>query len=216
MRKLIQHNLEYHKTLDHFQIYLKDRNELSESILDNHNFSNGQFSTLLTEDADLSKLYDFNIGHILPANPTEEIIIDGFDEPFQGEWVNSLDVEFSHFLFEKMKKKKFLSCLMEDLIQSPKDPHVDLYHQIGLHHRSHIFYLINHINLDYKTVRAAIKECSSAWHFVSVLFDQGNQIYINKKISKTNFIHICSDINSIIIGAYDGESYLIWEKDSKL
>ncbi len=211
MKKLIQHELNFEKTAIHFENYLSERHHLATALKNNIDFRRGHFYTLLTKDADLSRIYKFEIGEIIPQNPVEEIYIESLDKTFMGRWINSIKDEFSDYLYKKMRNYH-LACLMEDLIQSPTDPHVNLYHQIGLHFGEEIFYLITQKNLTKSLVKKALKECGG-WDCIAALFTLNNFELNNKEIKEGDFLKICSNISMISISAYDGEGYLIWEKN---
>lgn len=212
MRKLIPHELKFDQTETHFKEYLDGRHSLADALRKSIDFTQGHFYTFLTEDADLSKIYKFEIGHILPPNPIEDIYVESLGKTFKGERINSIKEELSDFIYQKITNSS-LSFLAEDLLRTPKDPHIDLYHKIGLSFRNEIFYLVTQENLTKELVVATLKKCSH-WQFVSSLFDMNGIEFKNKKISKNDFLKICSNTRLIIIGAYDGEGYLIWEKNS--
>ena len=212
MRKLIKHSLEFNKTLAYFLEYLEDRNKLSETLLNYHDFTKGCFYTLLTKDADISKLYQFNIGGILPHNPTQEIYIESIGKTFQGEIINTINAELSELIYIILKSKKNLNFLMEELILSLFDKPIDLYKNIGMHFSDEIFYLISQKKITRNLIIQAIKECKYAWHFVSIIFEQKKLNFTNKEIKKDDFLQICSKVSFVIVGAYDGEGYVFWEK----
>ncbi len=213
MRKVIKYCLNHETTLNYFKNYFTKRNELSKSILNFIDFNKGHFYTLLPEDADISKLYQFEFGKILPSNPTEKIHINKLGT-FQGEWVNSIDEELVEWIYDKLQYKK-LACLMENLIQEPTDPHMDLYRSIGIHYNKEVFYLISQNDFAKELIKKALNECSCAWHFVSVIFDLNKLNFNNKQITQKDFINVCANTLIIIIGAYDGEGYVFWEKQNK-
>lgn len=214
MRKLIQYDLEFDQIETYFKKYLYDRHKLSDELRKNIDFAKGHFYTLLTEDADLSRLYKFEVGEIIPQNPIGEIYIESLGGTFTGRWVNSLDEELSHFIYEKIKNNHF-SFLVEDLIQSSTDPEiVDLYHQVGVYFGEEVFYLITEKNLKKEFVDQIFKECG-CWDLIGVLFDKNNIEFINKEIKGKDFSTICSHASIIIISAYDGEGYLIWERNKR-
>jgi hypothetical protein len=212
MRKLIKHTLEFNKTLEYFLEYLEERHKLSDTLLKYHDFTQGSFYTLLTKDANIAKLYQFNIGGILPHNHTHEIYIESLGKSFQGEIVNNLDIELSQFIYSTLRTNKNLAFLMEELILSLMDKHIDLYNVIGKHFENELFYLISQNNLTKSLVTQSIKECSYAWHFVSVLFEQKKMNFTKKEIKHEDFLQICSKVSFVIVGAYDGEGYVFWEK----
>lgn len=210
MKKLVQYDLDFDQTERYFQKYLDQRNSLSNALKKNIDFSKGHFYTLLTEDADISRLYEFEIGHILPPNPIEDIYVSSLKKTFKGQRINSIKNEFSTYLYEKIKSCH-LACLMEDLIQSPTDPHVHLYHQIGRRFGEEVFYLITQKNLTKNLIKKSVKECSG-WDFVAAVFTMNNFDLKNQEIKENDFSLICFNTSMVIISAYDAEGYLIWEK----
>ncbi len=210
IRKLIQYELDFNKTEIYFKEYLIQKHYLFDALRSNTSFRKGNFYTLLTEDADLAKLHEFEIGHILPPNPIEDVYISSLGRTFKGEPVNSIDHEFVYFIYEIIKNKH-ISLLAEDFVASPTDPHIDLYYKIGLHLGEEVFYLITPENLTKTLIKKLFKTCGS-WFFIAALFDMNNLDFKNKEIKESDFLKICSNTSMIIISAYDGEGYLIWEK----
>ncbi len=210
IRKLIQYELDFNKTETYFKEYLCQKHHLFNALRSNISFSKGHFYTLLTEDADLTKLHEFEIGHILPPNPIEDVYISSLGRTFKGEPVNSIRNEFIYFIYELIKNKN-ISLLSEDFVASPTDPHIDLYHKIGLHLGEEVFYLITPENLTKTLLKKLFNTCGG-WFFIAALFAMNGLDFKNKEIKESDFLKICSNTSMIIISAYDGEGYLIWEK----
>src|ERR1700722_11302209 len=69
MKKLIRHELEFEQTLKYVQETIGNANELSIELLRVINFKNGVFFTLLPDDANIERIYEFVRGIVLVQNP---------------------------------------------------------------------------------------------------------------------------------------------------
>jgi hypothetical protein len=69
MQKLFKHPLEFERLYSYFKDRLEKANELSSEVLNQVNFHDGYFFTLLPDDANLERIYELEGGLVLPQNP---------------------------------------------------------------------------------------------------------------------------------------------------
>ena len=73
-------------------------------------------------------------------------------------------------------------------------------------------YFINLINADFNLILKAIRNANAFWHCLCVLTEVPLNSVKNNELTSIKIEEICQKIKVIIIGAYDGEGYLFWEK----
>ena len=218
IRTLKKYMLDNEPALQYFQNILEGGNILSEKLLKDNDFDKGIFYTFLPDDAVVDYLYRFKYGGIIPAIPCGNekcYTSDGLEFiPKQVFTTTSETCDFiEKYIQKKMKKKCYLSCVFEEVIQTPSDPHVGLYNTHGVLFEDKIYYLIKPKQTTFDIILESIEESDAMYHLLGILtetntdnFSQGN------KLSIENIEQFVLDTKMIIVGAYDGEGYLFWEK----
>lgn len=119
MRPLKEHSLDFNISLDYFTESLKDVNQLSNAILEYVNFKEGDFFTLLPDEANIDRIYKFSEGGILRRGKMTKITVLNFT--YNTEIINSIKEEMSSYLYRLIKKIKnqrwFLMLLIYQLTQ---------------------------------------------------------------------------------------------------
>ena len=93
LRKLNRYNLDFKKANEYFDFIFGGGNTLSSKLQTELNFENGQFFTLLPDDADFSALYEFERGWILPQNPTHFTYDEQGNRKGSYTWIPKLNYE---------------------------------------------------------------------------------------------------------------------------
>ncbi len=206
-----KYDLDFEKTMDYFNSIMEGGNTLSLELKRNLCFENGQFFTLLPEDANFEDLYDFWGGWILPQNPT----FDQFDKlgKKSGSYtlIPTLDMEISNFICEKMLLHPNYVCLFEDVVRQLSDPHLEFFHQYGFLYLEEIYFLLNKDNVTSELIRSTINQSGVIWHTLFMLSFADNSKIIEKNITIDGIKEFCLNTRMLIIGAYDGEGYVFWE-----
>jgi hypothetical protein len=214
VRKVKQYYLDFDKSLSYFKNCLEDANTLSTEILKKINFSEGSFFTILPEEAILSRIYEFPYGGIIPPKPYGKKLykIPGTNQKFHPQQVVTLINEFVNYIVNVIDTNKKLSCVFEDVIKSPDDLHLELFNINGLRFENEIYYLIDAENNSDELILKTINEADAMWHFLCVLTQTKFDRKKKQWLTLDEIEEICKCIKTIIIGAYDGEGYVFWEK----
>lgn len=207
MNSVIEHQLEFERTFSYFKEILEGGNELSLEILQITNFNQGNFYTLLPQNADFSKIYNFYEGHIL--NYGEQINNNKF------EWVVNLDKKICDFIYNKIKESESLACVFEEVIRNKNDHLSDEITAScsAFFTEKNVYYFLNSNSLSYSLINSCISNANSIWHFLCVLTDYQYNMK-KKEIDLADIHNIVLGAHIIIVGAYDREGYVIWEKMS--
>jgi hypothetical protein len=204
MVELKRYDLDFDKSSKYFIDHINSGKFLSEKIVKTINFQDGSFFTLLPENANLEYLYNFPFGGILKGS------VRVFNTPFSNAWsVPNIDKELSEFISIFLKASIDRISVFEDVIRKPKDPHVGGIHGIDVKLYGDEIYYFAKSNASENSILEAIQVTGVVWHFLAVL-TQGN---IPSKLSEQDFDTICENLSYVIAGAYDGEGYIIWERN---
>ena len=216
-RKLNKYILNFKKAYKYVLKVLEDGNQLSFELIKNINFKQGHFFTLLPEEADLSKIHQFFFGGIIPPKDVgyKSVILKNSTRRFTPLQVLVLRNELVQFIDDFLNLNKESACIFENVIKLISDPQNEFYRNYGMFFDKNIYYKILSSQRDKDIILQGIKENEEAWHFLCVLIDLQQDDFINKKLTLRKIRKISIKTKIIIVGAYDGEGYVFWEKDEE-
>lgn len=209
-KDLTRYNLEYKKSMVYLSDQLLAGNTLSHELLNMLNFGKGQFYTLLPNDAALEKIYEFSSGGVLPQNEILEGVNNSGQKYYYSE-TPTIKNELSEFIMKKMMRKDTSICLFEDVVRLPTYPHLEFFHKYGLVYSNEIYYFLRKDMACEETIISAINKANSLWHLLFIVTELEDSDSIEQSISLENIRSFCCKIKLLILGAYDGEAYLLWE-----
>ncbi|MFZ0564655.1 MAG: hypothetical protein WAM28_00435 [Chlamydiales bacterium] len=108
MRQLHKHVLDFDADWKFTYDSLDDVNKLSSKLLDLLDFKSGNFFTLLPEEANIKKLYEFKTGLILPQSE-ESYYVNGKKSTFTR--IPTIDEEIPDSILNEIKLKD-LCCIV--------------------------------------------------------------------------------------------------------
>jgi hypothetical protein len=193
MQKLKRYDLEFNSTLKHLEICCKGVNILCEQLL-NLNFALGTFFTLLPNKIDVTKLLEFQWG---------------------GK-TKSLKDEVSYFIQKQISVNEDWSCIFDDFDADFKDKNGNsLYGLCGLHLNDQIYYCVNKNNSTSALISKCMQYSDAGWHSVCVLTSANLCDIIDQKLTLSKAREIANKTQMLILGAYDGEGYIFWERNNE-
>ena len=211
MRELIKYKLDFSKTLNFFKDRMNGGNCLNSLLFENTNLNKGSFYTLLPKEANITCIYEFSCGGILPSNPVEDIYVKGLNETFKGEKINSIAVEIAFYIDQIISLNSNLSCIFDDVSSTYNSDYQDpLFLLHGVHYKKEIYYIITEKKSSSELIYECLKSSNAFWHSLGLIFE-GSLNDINLTLDKMKYI--CLKTKLIFVGAYDGEGYVFWEKD---
>jgi len=210
MRKMLKIPLKRKKTTDYIFSQLRDGNLLSKTILSKVNFESGKFYVLLPSDAFIDKIYAFSLGGIIPSTPCgkDRYYVHCLNEEVIPKQVITTDKELSSFIFQFLSKNENHVAILEDVISKASDPYLKKISSDLILNGDEVYYLLN-CHVTEADVRCKVRLATQAWHFVGLL--SSYQFKCNTALEF--FESLCEYCQYVIIGAYDGEGYLIWERN---
>jgi hypothetical protein len=206
-RKIIKKDLDFSQTLQYFTDHIDGGGFLERCLLQEINFLDGHFFILLPEDAKMGQLYRFEEGGINPvvtSNEAHYVKRIGSFTPNR-QVVTSLEVSQAVKLLLENNSESFAFC--EDVIQSPKDPHVEI-PNIDIHfYEDHVYYSLYSTN-SLEEIHKVIRRTDNTWHSLIVLSSVPKLV---RNLNKKDFSSVCLNIQHIITSAHDSENFIFWE-----
>jgi len=215
VKKLYRHELDFDRTIEFVKDNLTDINALSTELLKLVDFRSGAFFTLLTSGSDLDRLHEFKGGVVLPQNPIEFTEKNGKKSFFQK--VPTVEKELCEFILHKLNFNPKLSCVFDEVTLDPDDRSLKaLYEKKCVYlYENEVIYVIKENNKNFEVIQNCMDKSFSFWHSVGVL-TEADFFTDSNVLSLEDIQTICKNTKMIIISAYDGEAYVLWEKNLKI
>lgn len=203
MRDFIKHNLDYEKTIPYVKACLKDGNFACAQILNTLDFSLGTFFTYLRPQSDLSLLYQFETGGISPKIDPKSYKPSDFN----------IDSYLANYLNDRINQSKNNLCVFEDVLSFWDDKHLLPLKNKNLVYKfkNEIYYILDDFNSEIATIKNCINTADALWHFVCFLTSSKDFKKHHDELTSHDLTNLAQSIDALIIGAYDGESYVFWE-----
>jgi hypothetical protein len=210
-KKLNKYILDFLSSWEFTQENLEEVNTLSIQLLKLLDFKNGHYFTLLPEDANFERIHNFKTGLILPQYPIQECIIKGKKSTFAR--IPDIEKEVSQLLFKETRLNKYLSYIFDDVKGRASDDWSNYSYDIHpMFYGQDVYFLLNEDNLSVTNIKRSLRKSLSFWHSLCVITtaDFSN---VERNLSLEKIQEVCQNVELVIIGAYDGEGYIFWEKN---
>jgi hypothetical protein len=185
---------------------LNDGKSLSKAVLEQIDFAEGSFFSLLNHLADKTKIYHFDRGSILPPSKLESVIFR--EDKYSARKKLDSSVELATYLENKIDSN--LCCYFEDVVHEKNDPINHVYKNHVLYFGDDINLFLNGHDFSKEMTLKLIHYSDAQWHYMNIISkeDPGN----SNELSEKKIMKIAEHSTQIIFGAYDMEGYVIWER----
>ncbi len=191
MSALKIHVLEKGLTLPYLQENLTDTNSLSEAVFKYVNFDGGSFFTLLKQEVPIEQLYQFKWGGV----------------------GGSTRKQISDVILKKLQEESNSICIFDDVGGSYKEPYNDsLFMQVGIHFNEEIYYFINPRDASKELLDVCLYASGGGWHSLCLVSEYGNHFHQGQNLTESDMCNLAKMATCIVIGAYDSEGFVFWEK----
>jgi hypothetical protein len=208
MNRLFRYPLRYEFLYPYFKDILEGANTLSDELINMVNFDQGDFFTLLPNEINLERIYEFKMGGILPQY--EEIYNENGSSY---QYIPNIDNELSEYIASLLHDSAS-TCIIDDVLREYNNPHLEYFRmkRLLLKHKNELYYKINADQANPHDIKKCLGKSTAFWHSLCILtcasFDDIDETLTLKKIKE-----ICLKTYLIIVGAYDGEGYVFWERN---
>lgn len=185
---------------------LHDGNTLSKVLLQRVSFDKGRYFALLHPSADPSKIYKFRVGGILPLNPLETVTV-GEKHYLGRKKANSVSC-LAEYLINAMQLKG--CCYFEDLVHQKEDPIAVKYKKNTLYYRDEPYLFVQNEDFCIESIMKVIQYADAQWRYMNVVSEEfpGFSLDITEeKLQKIALETVC-----LVLGAYDMEGFIVWER----
>jgi len=130
--------------------------------------------------------------------------------------VPTVKEELSDFIYHKISSNLKLSCIFDEVTLDPDDSSLEeFYEKKSVYlYKNEIIYVVREPNKNHEFISDCIWNSFSFWHSVGVLTDADCFETDSNILSLDDIQAICKNAEMILISAYDGEAYVLWEKIS--
>lgn len=176
------------------------------------NLTEGNISVFLPSELSDEQLYNFTRGGIFSSD--SEPIATGRGDGTYLFKKKSMIPELSDFIFETLSKNKRYWCVLDDVMMAPGDNDLEGLKESFNEVEQEIYHIVNQINLDNTLLLKIINAVNVSWHFLCVVVELSEYQNMNndRVLSEKVFLSFLDEVRMVIIGAYDGEGFIVWEK----
>ena len=190
MTKLKKYELNNELAYQYYRECLEGTNELSNEIVSSIDFKSGTFFTFLNDNIDHKNLYEFSYGGVAKngRNKVRDLILAAVRN---NEPITAIFDAYNH-----------------EYIKEYDEP---LFMQFGMYYENEVYYTLVKETVSPEIVDECLYFSNTFWHSLCVL----SEVHLNlneKKLSREQIKDICLKTKLVIVGAYDAESYVFWER----
>lgn len=212
MSKIIRYELDS-EAISYIKEHLSLGKQLSKLLLGIHNFEKGKVVTFADESVDSISLRSLNTGGIILPHDHGQEITDSSGKQWRIVEKPNMNKELETLIGDYLHKDDDRVVVFEDALAHASDPNVPA----NLKYRTFdndVYYLLESDDQCSESIGETLKEAQS-WLFICVLtssvrFKRGG--LENRHLSKDDLRQFAERAIAIVIGAYDGEGFIIWEK----
>jgi hypothetical protein len=204
-------------SIDYIRKHLSYGLTISKYILNLLNLDEGQVVTGLPEDTAIEKLYDFEHGGILASELKTMPIYRVQDK--NGKYFTMQRVPRA-FPFVLDTVNRFLKggvsrlLILEDANAKSTDPVIQKYGSPIWTFQSEVYHLVFGIPSN-EEIKSTINKSDSLWTLVGFMTSLPKEEHfpLKKEISLETIEMLAENTQKILVGAYDGEGFLIWQRE---
>lgn len=201
------------EAIEYIKDILKNGKTLSNCLLQDCDLDRGRVITYLPIDVNEEEAKKFKFGGKIKASPESIIYKPGtIAVPIPN--TNGCLVKIIQDFLDNGDGNL---CIFEDVTSIPSDPGISLKDTRIFIYQNEVYYVLFSKDADAKDrIDDTIWDSDSHWHFVCAMTSAPHDscFFRNKKnINANDLKTLAESAKKIAIGAYDGESYLIWSKE---
>lgn len=191
--------------------YIKKRlsagKTIGQLLLNKIDFSLGTIHTMLPHNIDVNSLIRFEEGGKIEVSENEFIYTEGLRiRPVYNTdgWLESKILNF-------LERENGI-CVFENSLAQLEDPWLASRKSRIFLYGNEVYHFVD-VSAEPNEIHEALREAKSAFPlFIGIMSFSHIVLNDNEKVDKKKLEKIVKGTSKLIIGAYDGESYLIWQK----
>jgi len=207
MKRLTRIRLNHQKALEYVLQDVNFDTQLSKFILESVNFEEGVFFVDLPEESHFNRVYEFKSGGItLDIDLGAEKLKNAEGNLYSPRFFISTDREISDFIYKYLTSSSKHFGIIDEPKTHPQMKLIDIDGVKSMERESEFYYHLSGKNSFIQveeTLRRVFNACRSFAMMYSSDIEDGIE-----------FPEVLKGIKYLIFGAYDGEAYIVWQKNS--
>lgn len=193
MLKSKQYPLDFEKALEYVRGALDKVNSFSSIVLSTVKFQEGNFYSFLKPDIEKGEEHKFKKMHL-------------------GGGVYPSTVSLIHDYLTKVKRGVFISDdYNQDYVEDGDWP---LMKDYGVHQGKELYYMMGADQSNLEDIYEALRYSDTTWHSLGIVSDEIMEKPQDNILTPEMMMKVAVKAKFIIITAYDGESFVIWERNN--
>jgi hypothetical protein len=211
VRTLHKHSLSFDKAFAFFTHTLQGINAFSDEALRSISREKGEFFTLLPDNANLDLLYQFSYS-IQPPEPEKRGKVGSLPGIYTYSPIACMNKEFAAFLCKKMHTHayQFMSDNFNAIYKEGYGN--EWFNFYGAHYLEEIYYFLSSEQVTPELIEGCFHRSNTFWHSLCILSEQPIPDRGNKTLHLSDVQEFCKSTQLVLVGAYDGEGFIVWEK----
>ena len=212
-----------HEAIEYIRKRLEQRwRTLCEYVLEKIELETGQVTTPIAEGGHIEEIYDFEGGRVVPTAPESEWYRgtgpDG--QKFIAIPKHVVDAHVVEAIRSFLGARKGGICILEDAMGRPGDRGLQLNKSYFVTFQNEVYHLLIGRELSDSEIVQSMSEAEHAYPplfgILTSLPDAGHTFFTTHKLTPDILRVMAERTEKIIVGAYDGEGYLIWHRQPPL
>lgn len=204
--------------IEYIRRQLRQGNSLAKLLLHNVDFGNGYIVTLSASSLTPAEAIRFDCGHEPPTDAKSEPIKIG-DAYYPAVPTPKTDEQLAEAIHRLLQNPQS-ACFLENHLAEAHDPWLQRAKSRIIAHGSEVYHALFSGDRDKPKIEAAISEWYNLPTSIGALGSMNEKDSAHIESARTITIGqltaFAEAVQSVFVGAYDGEGYIIWEKQSEV
>lgn len=207
------------RSIEYIKECLIQGKTFAEYLLRNFDLHNSKVITILSDDITYEEAHQFKYGGKHKNYiPKVEHYTDKNGKTWRSRSVPDMDPLLTDIICSYLKEGDDRFCIFEEVNARPNDPCIlrAVDRRIMIYD-DEIYYFLTKDTTDKMIIEKAIKYSELAWLFIGAMTSYPHQDkLVGNRVNITfdDLKLMADNVKTLIIGAYDGEGFLLWERNT--
>lgn len=198
--------LKFEPALKYVSERLQDGNTLALELLKTLNFRSGHFFALFQSSlVDKTRIHEFSAGGLLPENALE--LVSFQKKTYSGRKKSHSFHQLSLYLNSELLSGK--CCYFEDVIYKNTDQTAPWAEKFIASFQDEVYLCLKKSEFSIELAEKMIHHSNAQWYYMNIISDD---LGVEKHITSDQLQQIASGTSHLVLGAYDMEGFVVWEK----
>jgi len=211
MKRLTRYQLDFNITFPYAVDHIDEFTALSTLFKNEFTFDKGHFFIDLPENCQIQRLHELGSGGMTPkfdCGLEKEKTKQG--KEFIPRRFLSTDQEITHFIYQLLSRNVCKIAIFDEILDSRGEQKNALEEMRVLYNGNEIYYVATSEST-FDEVDEAFSQGEKMWRTFGIMLD--SEVKFSEEFINDNRSIILNHTRYLIIGAYDGEAYVVWEKN---